>query len=209
MKSFFIGKLSYDDSSLQASRVLSVTNIKDTIEAALMFSSFSISEISLTYARVAEHYFPACRKLGYTTGFFKEHTLLTYFNLVLNQSNFPIFDGIYIPFSGEIYLLPYHVCEFADIPEQEFCDAEFFPQNSQTESNVRFFRRFKVEVDGNKTSFTGNLRQKLLGVNSRTINVKTIASMSAVSDIVVTTTENGDEEKVEHEPMFFLYNGME
>ncbi len=204
MKSLFIGRLACDDSHLKGMSVLTVNDLKDVLSAALTFTPFTIAQINLVYARVAEKYFLACGKLGYKTSFFREMTALTYFTLTMDQANIPKFDGIYIPFSGEIFILPYDVCEFADAQEGS-CDAEFAGAGTPEK---RFFRRFTLEIGKTKTSFTQAVKQKLLGEKSETVDVTTIAMMTATADVCVKTKPDGSTEEEVLNAMYFLYNGM-
>lgn len=211
MKSLFIGKLVCDDSSLQASKVLTATNVKDVIDAALTFTPFKVAQLYVVNARVGEQYFPACKKLGYSTGFFRELTVLTYFTLTQGQGNTPTFDGIYIPFSGEIYLLPHDICEFADA-QNGSCDAEFADANAQATEGEKYYRRFDVLVKDNTASAIAStlktIKRKLVGEDGKTLTVKPIESMTATADVRVKIGEDGKPCEETFDPMYFLYNGV-
>lgn len=207
MKSLFVGKLVCNDSILQGSKVLTPANIKDVVAASLTFTPFSVAQLNLVKARVAEQYFPACRQLGYNTSFFRELTVCSYFTLLQGQSTTPTFDGVYIPFSGEIFLLPHDVCEFADVQEGA-CDAEFADANAQATAGERYLRRFEVTLGQNKVSIVQSIRQKLLGEESTTIDVKAIASMTATADVCVKKKDDGTTEEEVFDAMHFLYNGI-
>lgn len=211
MKSLFIGKLVCDDSFLQASKVLTATNVNDVINAALTFTPFKVAQLYLVNARVGEQYFPDCKKLGYSTSFFRELTVLTYFTLTQGQGNTPTFDGIYIPFSGEIYLLPHDICEFADA--QNGCyDAAFSGINAQAVGGEKYYRRFDVLVKDNTASVLAStfktIKRKIVGEDGKTLTVKPIESMTVTADVLIKTGTNGKPCEKTFDPMYFLYNGV-
>lgn len=104
MNTIIIAKMSCDDSILKASQKFGAEEVKDMVSAAFSFTPFSVMQTELVCARVSEKYYSACKKLGYDYGFFREYTVMVL--CCLNQCSTSDFDGVYIPFSGEIYLIP-------------------------------------------------------------------------------------------------------
>lgn len=202
MKSIIVGRLLIDDSTLVASRNLNVANVKDAISAALTFTPFSTSNVDLVYARVAEKYYLACKKQGYTFGFFRNYTLMALCRL--DQDNKSEFDGVYIPFTGELYILPKDVFEFAEVG-CESCDILL-----REEGDTKFFRRFKLEVA--KEVKPAVIKKPFKKMHSffagfspdgaRTLNVKRIESLIADADV----KKDGACKEEAYAPMTFLYD---
>lgn len=207
MKTIIVGKLACDDSILKASRNLEAEEIKDVVSAALTFTSFTVAQVSLVYARVSEKYYLACKKLGYDYGFFREHTILALCRL--NQYNGSGFDGVYIPFSGEIYLVPSGIFEFAKIPEMQ-CEAVL--RRYQTpHGEVKLSRRFNVNPDTEKQKISSwkKFRAKVSGEMIMEFTEERISSLVAEADVCTKTSEDGEEDEDVKEPMYFLYNNVE
>lgn len=207
MKTIIVGKLACDDSVLKASRNLDAKEIKDVVSAALTFTPFTVAQVNLVYARVSEKYYLACKELGYDEGFFREYTVLALCSL--NQYNASSFDGVYIPFSGNLYLVPNGIFEFTEI-QKDHCDAVLC-RSSTDKCNMQLSRRFKINQDQEKrkTSLWKTFRAKIFGERILEFKEKRISSLVAEADVCTKTSEDGTSDEEVNEPMYFLYNNVE
>ena len=199
MKTIIVGKMACDDSILKAIRNITVEDLTDILSTAFSGSNFTVARVDLGYARVSEKYFLGCKELGYNDGFFRRNTILARCTLVMSGSNSSCFEGVYIPFSGEIYLIPEGVLEFADIPQDMTTYRGILSQNGEKRQN----RLFNILLATEKTKRT--FQDRLSGAKPGLPLGKAIASLEATADVRVKILGNGTTEEEVLDPMYFLY----
>lgn len=195
-----VAKLSCDDNILKASKKFGANEIKEVVAAALTFTPFEVENVEMLNARVSEKYFSACKKLGYATGFFREHTILALCQLQ-SASSFG-FDGIYVPFSGEIYLIP-RGCMDAEAASAGKSELVLSQAN-----NVKKVRQFSIRVEDadERLAVWKKIQVKLTGGRSFSeFNGKRISALIAEQDVRIEVIQ-GKESAAEYPAMHFLYN---
>lgn len=204
MNTIIIAKMSCDDSILKASQKFGAEEVKDMVSAAFSFTPFSVMQTELVCARVSEKYYSACKKLGYDYGFFREYTVMVL--CCLNQCSTSDFDGVYIPFSGEIYLIPKGCLDFTRVPDENY-DVELY-RTSNGEEEFSYSRLFVVEfnVEDQKQPWWQKLQTKTFGETLPDLKGKRISALMALADIRTQISEKGKEQTKEYAAMYFLYN---
>ena len=195
-----IAKLSCDDNILKASKKFGANEIKEVVAAALIFTPFEVENVELLKARVSEKYFSACKKLGYSTGFFREHTILALCHLRTTGSFG--FDGIYVPYTGEIYIIP-----------RGWLDAETVSAGNgklllSRSGNVKKERQFSIRIEdtNERLAVWKKIQFKLAGERFVSeLSGKRIAALVAEHDFLIDEKQD-EEHAAEYPAMYFLYN---
>ncbi len=204
MKTIIVAKMSCDDSILKSSQKFGAAEIKDMVSAAFTFTPFIVTQVELVYARISEKYFSACKKLGYDNNFFRDYTIMALCKLDLHGC--PDFDGIYVPFSGEIYLIPAKLFEVKPV-EIQICSAVL-----KTFSEGEFLRiqkrSFDVQWDEEEEtpSRWKKFKSKIIGQDIPDINGRRILSLKAREDVDIKMLDDDIVKQDKYEPMYFLYN---
>ena len=202
MNTIIIAKMACDDSMLKSSSKFGAEEVKDVVDAAFAFTPFTVLQTELVCARISEKYYLACKKLGYSDSFFRNHTILALCRL--RQYGNSDFEGVYVPFSGEVFLIPRGCFDLTSINDKSH-DITLF---KSPDSRVEYKRRFDICMDKKEKepSFWNKWRAKASGEILHDPEDKRIFSLTAREDLCVEIGAAGALKEKSYPVMHFLYN---
>lgn len=204
MNTIIIAKMACDDSMLKSSSKFGAEEVKDVVDAAFAFTPFTVLQTELICARISEKYYLACKKLGYSDSFFSNYTILALCRL--SQYGNYDFEGVYVPFSGEVYLVPRGSFDLASIGDLSV-DIVLHKQLNEKFS-LEIKRRFDICMDKKEKepSFWNKWRAKAAGEILHDPEDKRIFSLTAREDLSVMIGADGAPQEKAYPAMHFLYN---
>ena len=204
MNTIIISKMACNDSMLKSSSKFGEEEVKDVLDVAFAFTPFSVIQTELVLARISEKYYLACKKLGYTDSFFGNHTILALSRLNLHSTY--DFEAVYIPFSGEVFLVPSNSFELMTITEKSI-DITLHKQADE-KCELEFKRRFDICMDKKEKepSFWNKCRAKAIGERLHDPENKRIFSLTAREDLCIITEKGKNPKEETQHAMHYLYN---